>query len=101
MTGKAFGGTSRKFGGVRAEVCGRGPRLLRSCLGVEISIQNPSEANVLEVCLGTPQTSKKSLQKQFHGEAGPSTVLDSEAIFVVILLALRDFESLRFEIPVF
>ena len=31
-----------------------------------------------EVCLGTPQTSKKSLQKRFHGEAGPSTVLLSQ-----------------------
>ena len=30
-------------GGVRAEVSGRGPRLLRSCLGVEISIRNPSK----------------------------------------------------------
>ena len=45
MTGKAPGGTSRKLGGVRAEVSGRGPRLLRSCLGVEISTRNPSEAN--------------------------------------------------------
>ena len=66
MTGKAPGGTSRKFRGVRVEVSGRGPRLLRSCLDVEMSIRNPSEANFLEVCLGTPQTSKKSLQKQFH-----------------------------------
>ena len=39
-------GTSRKFRRrVRAEVCGKKPRLLRSCLGVEISIRNPSEAN--------------------------------------------------------
>ena len=75
MTGKAPGGTSRKFGGVRAEVSGRGPRLLRSCLSVEISRRKPSEANFSEVRLGTPQTSKKSLQKRFHGEAGPSTVL--------------------------
>ena len=63
-------------GGVRAEVSGRGPRLLRSCLGVEISIRNPSEANFLEVCrAGILQTSKKSLQKRFHAEACPSTVL--------------------------
>ena len=34
----------RGGGGVRAEVSGRGPKLLRSCLGVEISIRNPSEA---------------------------------------------------------
>ena len=33
-----------KFGGVRAEVSGRGPKLLRSCLGVEIPIQKSSEA---------------------------------------------------------
>ena len=45
VPGKAPGGTSRKFGGVRVEVSGRGPRLLRSCLGVGISIRNPSEAN--------------------------------------------------------
>ena len=45
---KAPGGTSRKFGGVRAEVSGKGPRLLRSCLGVEISRRNPPK-----------QTSKK------------------------------------------
>ena len=31
-------------GGGRAEVSGRGPKLLRSCLGVEISIRKPSEA---------------------------------------------------------
>ena len=31
-------------GGVRAEVSGRGPKLLRSCLGVEISIRKPSKA---------------------------------------------------------
>ena len=82
MTGKAPGGASRKFGGVRAEVSGRGPRLLRSCLSVEISRRNPSEANFLEVCLGTPQTSKKSLQKRFHGEAGPSTVLSEFGPFL-------------------
>ena len=45
VTGKASGGTSRKFGGVRAEVSRKEPRLLRSCLGVEISRGNPSEAN--------------------------------------------------------
>ena len=45
VTGKASGGSSRKFGGLRAEVSRRGPRLLRSCLGVEISRRNPSEAN--------------------------------------------------------
>ena len=43
--GKAPGGTSRSFGGVLAEVSGRGPRLLRSCLGVEISTRIPSEVN--------------------------------------------------------
>ena len=77
MFGKAPEGTSRKLGGggVRAEVSRRGPRLLRSCLGVEISRRNPSEANFEEVRLGIPQTSKKSLQKRFHGEAGPGTVL--------------------------
>ena len=58
-------------GGVRADFSGRGPRLLRSCLGVEISTRNPS----LEVCFGTPQTSKKSLQKRFRAEACRSTVL--------------------------
>ena len=42
---KSSGGTSRKFGGVRAEVSGRGPGLLRSYLGVEISRRKPSEAN--------------------------------------------------------
>ena len=45
VTGKAPGGTCRKFRGVRAEVSGRGPRLLRSRLGVEISRRKPSEAN--------------------------------------------------------
>ena len=44
LTGTASGGTSRTFGGVRTEVSGRGPKLLRSCLGVEISIRKPSEA---------------------------------------------------------
>ena len=29
----------------------------------------------LEVCFGTPQTSRKSLQKRFHAEACPSLVL--------------------------
>ena len=57
------GGTSREFGGVRAEASRRGPRLLRSCLGVEISIRNSSEANFQEVRLGTPQTSKKSAKR--------------------------------------
>ena len=32
-------------GGVRVEVSGRGPGFLGSCLGVQISTQNPSEAN--------------------------------------------------------
>ena len=48
---------------------------------MEISRRNPSEANFKEVRLGTPQTSKKSLQKRFHGEAGPSTVLQFRIIF--------------------
>ena len=53
-------------GGPR-EVSGRGPGLLRSYLGVEISIRNPSEANFLEVCFGNPRTSKR-----FLPEAVPS-----------------------------
>ena len=45
VTGKLLEGLlgSRGGGGVRTEVSGSGPRLLRSCLGVEISIRNPSE----------------------------------------------------------
>ena len=67
---------------------------LRSCLGVEISIRSPSEANFLEVCPGTPQTSKKSLQKRFHAEACPSTVLFLSKDY-------RDFEASPLEILVF
>ena len=72
---KLLEGLLGSSGEVRAEVSERGLRLLRSCLGVEISIRNPSGANFLEVCLRTPQTSKKSLQKRFHVEACRSPVL--------------------------
>ena len=41
--------------GVQREVSGRGPRLLRSCVGEQISIRNPSEANFLEVFFRSPE----------------------------------------------
>ena len=40
---KLLEGLLRKFGGVWAEASGRGPRLLRSCLGVEL--RNPKFAS--------------------------------------------------------
>ena len=51
--GKAPGGTSRKFRGIRAEVPRSGPGLLESCLDVQISIRNPSEATFEKVQVAT------------------------------------------------
>ena len=88
MTGKAPGGTSRKFGGVQTEVSGRGPRLLRSCLGLEISIRDPSEASFL-----VASEPAKHLRSPFRSGSMRKLVLGLSQKWPKIDSNLNPFES--------
>ena len=67
--------SSEVWGGLRRTFSRRGPRLLRSCFALGVSTRNSSKPELLDVCLGNPQTSKKSLRRWFHLEVGPDAVL--------------------------
>ena len=68
VTGKAPGGTSRKFGGVRAEVSGKGPGLLRSCLAQQV-LNVGAYTWELESVAGKRQESATFLQHSFFNVA--------------------------------